>query len=929
MPSHPDSPAASSTSRKAATLSHSRRHQRSSSFPFIKSLNPFKRKPSPPPPCTDEGPAEPYEVAPGIWSTDATAKVFGYLDPPEDNRKKRTKSAGPDKRNRFRHRSDNDKARGCSPARRLVERYKEAHTDDGLDDFRGRTHRRKVEECDRKRQERRDEAKKEREESERRGRRGRMLTVDQEDELIIRGANPRTGIVTPWEGSQASGEGGSWLSRGRGDILGPGKSRESSGKWTQEEHGWSLIQDAGSSPGQQAGGGKPTHGMSVKDLEDKFVVSMPGVDDPDPPSVTAEQICIYQEGVERAYSKAEGSHGLVDPETLPSPRAETPEGPSTPPSKLQKIRRKEVGSATNERNNSTDTVVVTREATVPTAIPSTFRDGTRRTPSFNVIPPSSTASPALKCPERGHRALPSKQIHTQRAFLGPLPDEEKSPIANVTPSLCLLSTAPKPSPLRQVESDHAEATFAPQQLFRTLSQYLPPLSFLHPSYFANLPEPYGNPRSRPRESPKKSLDGQYASTITTPIITTPITTPIITTTTEKKQRARVVRQGGTDSVPRANLRAFEVQKKWWEQQQQQQQQQQKKTGVIMPEIKKSHGAQNMNPSSAAQGAQGVEAKPPPANQNWEKGEKYNGWVVPDPSADDPKAPILEENVGGTWKGRKSTSTCICMKCRTRRFRGSKPTPTTERTLESQSGNTIAEQIPKKKDRDGVGCIRTDDRPGDATVCGGHSGRTSGLRLRAMANERRRRVEELEASEEPELEVRLDGEAIVDGDAWCAFTGRWRDEKGKADVACRYDGAEEKGGEGREDGDEQEGEERLGTTLTKAMADVWNAVCEMEKSFHASGTATRVYRRVSAMVQHVLITLKPASPALQMLRRKDARVEDYLRAVRDLVLAGVYLLVLLNMLMTVGKAVRLSMKVLLCAWWPVKVALVMVRCFALG
>lgn len=927
MPSHLDSPATSSTSRKAATLSHNRRHQRSSSFPFIKSLNPFKRKPSPPPPCPNKGPVEPYEVAPGIWSTDATAKVFGYLDPPEDKRKKRSKSAGPDKRNRSRNRSDKDKARGCSPARTLVERYKEAHTDDGLDDFRGRTHRRKVEECDRKRQERRDEAKKEREESERRGRRGRMLTVDKEDELIIRGANPRTGVVTPWEGSQASGEGGSWLSRGRGDILGRGKSRESSGKWTQEEHGWSLVQEPGSSPGQQADGGKPIHGMSVKDLEDKIVVNMPGVDNPDPPSVTAEQIRFYQEGVERAYNKAGVSHGLVDPQTLPSPRPETPEGPSTPPSKLQKIRRKEVGSAMSERNNSTDTVVINREATVATAIPPTFRDGTSATPSFNVIPPSSSASPSSKRPERGHRARSPKQIHTQRPFLGPLPDEEKSLIANVTPSPCLLSTAPKPSPLRQVESDPQEATFAPQQLFRTLSQYLPPLSFLHPSYFANLPESDRNPRSRLPESPKKPLRGQNASTITT---------PITTTTTSKKQRPRVGRQDGTDSVPRANLRAFGGQQKWWDHQQQQQQQQQKKKGVMKPGIKKRHEAQNMNPSPAAQGAQGVEgiegvaAEPPPANSTWEMGEKYNGWVVADPNADNPKALTSDENVGGTWKGRKSTSTCICMKCRIRRSRGSQLTQTTERKLECQSGNTIAEHFPKNKGRDGVGCIRTtDDSPGDATVCGGNSGRSSGLRMRAMANERRRRAEELEASEKPTLEVPLDGEAIVGGHAWFEFTGRWGDGKGEEDVVCLYDGVEERGEEGREDDGDGEGEEGLETVLAKTTVDVWNAVCAMEKTFHLSGTAKRVSTRVIGMVQHVLITLKPASPALKMLRRKDARVEDYLRAVRDLVLAGVYLLVLLNMLVTVGTAVRVSMKVLLCAWWPVKAALVVARWFALG
>lgn len=900
----------SSTSHKADIISHNRRHQRSSSFPFIKSLNPFKRKPSPTLPCPDEGLAKPYEVAPGIWSTDATAKVFGYLDPEEDKHKKRSKSVGPDKRNRSRDRSGKEKGGGCSPARKLYERYKEAHTDDGLDDFRGRTHRRKVEERDRKRQEHRDEARKERDESERRGRRGRMFTVSKEDELLSRGANPRTGVVTPWEGSEVSGEGGSWLSRGRGDTLRPGKSRESSGKWTQEENGWSLVQDVDSSPARSVQGGPMSRNVSIKDVEDKFVVSMPGVDDPDPPSVTAEHIRFYQEGVERAYKEAGGSHGLVDPDTIPIPRIETPEGPSTPPSKLQKIRRKEVGSAGSQRNNSTDTVLVNRQATVATAISPTVRDDIRETPRFNVIPPSSSASPASKRPDRDHRGLFPKQMHTQRPFLGPPPDEENSPIANVTPFPCLPSMTPKPSPLRHVEPDPEEATFVPQPLFRTLSQYLPPLSFLHPSYFAKLPESYQNRTQINSEKSKMQPRGQHASTITTPIITT--------TTTEKKQRPRVARLDGTNSVPRANLHAFEGQRKWWEQQKKQ-----TETKVVG---EKSDRPRKMSPTSAARR---VQMEAPPANEHWEKGEKYNGWLVADPSTDEPKAPTSNEKVGDMWKGKKSTSTCTCMKCRMRRSRASKAKQPTERKLEPRSGNTIGEQIPKNKGRDGVGCIRTDDRRGDGTVCDRNRGLASGLRMRAMANGRRRRVAELEAAEKSLLGVPPDDEATVGGNAWFAFIGRWGDEEGKDKITCLHGGVEEGRKAGGEEDEDEEGEERVDTALAKIMLGMWKAVYEMGKTFHASSTAKRVYARLLGMVQHVLMTLKPASPALKLLRRKDARVEDYLHAVRDLVLAGVYLLVLLHMLMTVGKAVRVTMRVLLCAWWPIKAALVVLRWFAVG
>ena len=915
MPLHPDSPADSSTSRKAGSLSHRRKHQRSSSFPFIKSLNPFKRKPSPRPPRPDQPPAEPYEVAPGIWSTDVTAKVFGYLDVPEDKHKKRSQSAGPDKRNRSRDRAGKEKQGGWSPARKLYERYKEAHTDDGLDDFRGRTHRRKVEEWDRKRQERRDEAREEREESARRGRRGRMLTVSKEDELVSRGANPRTGVVTPWEGSEVSGEGGSWLSRERGDTLGPGTSRESSGKWTQEENGWSLIPELTSSPARQADAGKsvPIPGVSVKGLEDRFVVNMPGVDNPNPTRVTAEQIRFYRKGVERAYRKAGDSNGLVNPETLPTPRTQTPEGPSTPPTRLQKIPRKEVGSAVREREDSTGTVLVNRQATTGAAISPTFRNDMRETPKVKIVSPSSSASPASKPSERDHRGQLPKQINTQRPFLGPRQAGENSPIANVIPSHSPLSTPPKPSPLRQVEPNAEEAAFAPQQLFRTLSQYLPPLSFLHPSYFANLPAPYHDQTPRLPETAKKPPKGQHASTITIPITTT-------TTTTEKKQRPRVGRQGGTNSVPLANLRAFKGQRKWWEQR--------KKQTETKPEGEKNDQHHHLRRPPAAQE---VQAEPPPATQSWGKGDKYNGWVVADGSADGAEAPISDEKVAGMWKGKRFTSTCICMKCRMHPSRGRKAKQMTEKTWDRRSGNSIGEHVRQNKSKDGAGCIRTDDRLDDYTMCGGNDGQTLGLRMRAMANERERRFE---AAKAPELEV------PPGGNAWFAITRRRGDGNGKEGVACVYDGAEEEGEEGEDgddvvddddddDDDDDEGEKRLESALVKGMVDLWNAVCKIEKTFDVSSAARWMSMRLFGMAQHILVTLKPTSPALEILRTKDARMEDYLHAVRAVVLAGVYLLALANIIMTVAKAVRVSMKVLVCAWWPVKAALVVVGWLAGG
>ena len=909
-----DSPADSSTSHKAVTISHDRRkHQRSSSFPFIKSLNPFKRKPSPTSPSADKGSTEPYEVAPGIRSTGATAKVFGYLDIKEDKHKKRRRSVGADERNRPRDRPDKEKqsdcSPGCSPAKILFARYKEAHTDDGHDDFRGRTHRRKVEEGDRKRQERRDDARREREESERRGRRGRMLTVRKEDELVSRGANPRTGLVTPWEANEESGEGdgGGWLSRGRGYTWGQAKERGSSGgKWTQNEHGWSLVQDQASSPVQQREDGKAIRAVSVKEVEDRFVVNMPGVDDPDPPSATAEQNRFYQEGVERAYRKAGASHGFVDPETLRTPRRGTPEGPSTPPNRLQKIRRKEVGSPASERNESTDTVIVNNQARASSS--QTPRNDTREMPRVRIVPPSSSASQATKSPDGHHCSHSPAQAQTQRPFLGPRPGRKNSPTMNVIPSHSPLSTHPAPTPLQRKEPKPDETTSAPQQLFRTLSQYLPPLSFLHPSSFANLPGSYRRPTQLLPEN-VKNRKGQHAYPTTTTTTTTP------TTTMEKKQRPTVGRQDGTYSVPRANLLAFEEQRKWWEQQ--------KKQAGMKPQHEKRDQSPNTDPPPAGPGVGGELS---PASQHRGKGEKYHGWVVTNPDAGDLEAPVpggeLEKAV---WRGKKSRSPCMCMKCRMGRPQGAKAMQTTEKRGKLAGGNTIKEHVRQNESRDGdgAGCIPTGGCLGDDTVCSGNDGRTSDFKMKALVNERRRRVK---VPEIPEMEIPLDSEGVVAGNAWFACTGQWGDEKERGDVACGYDGVEE--GEDEEDEDEEDSE-MLEGALVRKMMDTWKAIWEMEKRFHASSTAQTVSLRLFGMVQHVLMTLNPASPALRVLRKKDARVEDYFNAVRDLLLAGAYLLVLLNIILAVGKVVRVAMNVLLCAWWPVKAGLAVVRWFAWG
>ena len=212
------------TSTKVAQLhKHQRRFNlHSSSFA---GLSPFHKK-SPPQPHEQN---EPYEVAPGtgILNTDATAIVFGYLDREKLEEAKRKKKK---KHTRLGTRKG---GRSSSPVKQYYERYKEVHNDDGSDYFRRHTHRNHVEAGVEALQKKRDDSYRVWKESQERSKRGRM--VSEEDKLHSRGANPRTGIVTPYPTSDGS------IDSGYGtDSL---RARAHQGSWRQNEQGWSLVED--------------------------------------------------------------------------------------------------------------------------------------------------------------------------------------------------------------------------------------------------------------------------------------------------------------------------------------------------------------------------------------------------------------------------------------------------------------------------------------------------------------------------------------------------------------------------------------------------------------------------------------------------------------------------------------------------------------
>ncbi|KAJ5273228.1 hypothetical protein N7478_008353 [Penicillium angulare] len=71
------------------------------------------------------------------------------------------------------------------------------------------------------------------------------------------------------------------------------------------------------------------------DWEDRFVVHMPSAKDPNPPTMTADQIAEYQKSIERVRRSG---RRMVDPNTRPSPRNSLGDGKRDPPTHRERRR---------------------------------------------------------------------------------------------------------------------------------------------------------------------------------------------------------------------------------------------------------------------------------------------------------------------------------------------------------------------------------------------------------------------------------------------------------------------------------------------------------------------------------------------------------------------------------------------------------------
>lgn len=824
------------TSIRTTPLRKSR--ENSSSFPSIATLKLFRKKPPPPQPSSL---VEPYEVAPGIWSTDATARVFGYLDTNDKGAELRAQSAGldiqtPGQKAKRKPVPVRDSLGRCKQAR-FVDGTKQCNTDRIRDESDTTIQSRLTERVE----------KGIKTESDWIGvKQERMRTVSRDDQLVERGANPRTGLVSPFVVNDNSEDclGGDYIAVDEAGSAGPSLGRRTrSGKWKQDSLGWSLVESPLLGPIAQSMSDKVSRTVSTKQLEDRLLVERPGMDEPDPRNMTNEQIRKYQEGIAREYKRGGGNIAMLNPDTLPSPQQWTPEGPSTPLTKLRQIRRKEVGSSMVRKRTSCDTAIIDANNGAPAL--STQRKDIGERQKVRIITPSNTPKGSSFEP----CANVSNAMGTTDPFLGRGSRRARSQTLSATQSKSYLNTW-QAHQSHQNESESSPSSPISDSLAasQTLSQYLPHLEFLHTSHFANL-----ETSSYHRPTQLRRLLGQQTRAVEDACTTT------FTTTSTKKQRwkqsAQMHRQGGNDVVPRVNYLSSEYEKPLG--------------GYLQASTPRN---EQFHPNDIA-----VDIL------------RTSGSVIGKSPALGPTEKVTPvEPLVKTRYQRKPHLPAECLRqppYKNQPMYLARPTHTTQRP--SLGGAKVARQRIQRK-QSGDWCTPTYDHPGNGAVPGG--------RMECICDDKE--------------QAKLPAELTIGGDSRAWFTGQWAEvpEEGEgADLPTSM---------------QEETFTRRQLVLTKATGvNLW-----LDEPL----TKLRPIRKLLCrMMCHFRRTLHHTSLALNTLRMANATSRDHLRAMKDLVLAALHLLVLLKSLMILRGLLVFVCKVLYCVWHPIQATLRIVGWCVMG
>ncbi|KAL9122753.1 MAG: hypothetical protein Q9187_000692 [Circinaria calcarea] len=797
-----------------------------------------------------------YEVAPGIWSTDATARVFGYL--PEEEEKPASSRRGGDQKTVKPVKSARSWVPG--PAKKLVKLYKEVHTDDGTDDFRRRTHRQRVEAWDRSRQEKRDAARAEREASEQRGRRARMGTVTREDELTTRGANPRTGLVSPWVISDDGKECGHASEYVNARALNAPENgrRKNNGKWKQDDQGWSLV--GALIPVETTGKSDEeiSRRMYAEKTVEKLVVNQPGVDGPDPPKVSEEQIMRIQGNRREALRAARREDGIVNVKTLTAPRQLTSEGPSSLSLRFSKITRKAVGSTPHRRDVSKHTVTVDDRARASSV--SQVKQPLDKGRHIRILAPNSDS----------RDARPTDKSDIQRNTTG---------------------------------RDLSTATFGnPQALANSsIRKHSPNIQSLDLSSPSHLPLRCPIQKRLWPEHERESFNKDAADSC---VASTKKPTVLDGEQGQSKGRPKVERKDGTENVPQVDRHADEVYRLRGQ------------NDYLWG--KGGHTSMNRETAGNAPMLGNQPEKLPyslidhttnhvmdtwPSMHSTSGQEKpvvetYNGWVVSNP---------VPRHCPRTSQHRTSKD---CTKSQTQGLEDTWSVAEHCWTSDTAGQNILDRGLRKLCGSAPKGGGLTRRFKKAETPIGGSLGKDQFLEIKDSRVRSRNHDKDENGKSLPSGEVPINS----------SLRERSKASQSSLDVERMLPIAFEKVQQAW--GLDDDGGRR--SPLVQQIDEVYHLWQDMDSQLQTSAKIQLVVHHLAKMAHHVLLTFHPSSPPVTVLKTRTGRAEDYIAAVKDVLQAALCLVLLLSVFMVALKALRVLMGLTQCALVLFRLAWAVVR-----
>ena len=113
-------------------------------------------------------------------------------------------------------------------------------------------------------------------------------------------------------------------------------------------------------------------------------------------------------------------------------------------------------------------------------------------------------------------------------------------------------------------------------------------------------------------------------------------------------------------------------------------------------------------------------------------------------------------------------------------------------------------------------------------------------------------------------------------------------------------------------------------LVWQIDEVYHLWQDMDSKLRTSAKIQLVVHHLAKMAHHVLLTFHPSSPTVIVLKTRTGRAEDYIAAVKDVVQAALYLILLLSIFMVALKALKVLMSLTQCVLVVFRLAWAVVR-----